>query len=132
MADMAAQALARHDVAAVIASPMERAQQTADPIARVHGLTVGTEPPPFDGGIWDARLQSFAFAFLAFAFLVMGFSLSFRSAFFAMAFFSFSFFVMAFAVFSMASCKFGGRWESQAVASLNANGCGVTGFATLE
>ena len=44
MADMAAQALARHDVAAVIASPMERAQQTAEPIARVHGLTVGTEP----------------------------------------------------------------------------------------
>ena len=44
MAEMAAQALARHDVAAVIASPMERAQQTAEPIARVHGLTVGTEP----------------------------------------------------------------------------------------
>ena len=43
MADMAAQALARHDVAAVIASPMERAQQTAEPIAREHGLTVGTE-----------------------------------------------------------------------------------------
>ena len=33
-------------------------------------LTVGTEPPPFDGGIWDARLQSFAFAFLVLAFLV--------------------------------------------------------------
>ncbi len=44
MADTAAQALAQHDVAAVIASPMERAQQTAGPIARVHGLTVGTEP----------------------------------------------------------------------------------------
>lgn len=33
-------------------------------------LTVGTEPPPFDGGIWDARLQSFAFAFLVLSFLV--------------------------------------------------------------
>ncbi len=27
-------------------------------------LTVGTKPPPFDGGIWDARLQSLAFAFI--------------------------------------------------------------------
>ena len=33
-------------------------------------LTVGTKPPPFDGGIWDARLQSLAFAFLVLAFLV--------------------------------------------------------------
>ena len=44
MADMAAQALAGHDIAAVIASPMERAQQTADPIARVHDLDIATEP----------------------------------------------------------------------------------------
>ncbi len=44
MAEMAAQALAGHDIAAVIASPMERAQQTADPIARVHNLEVLTEP----------------------------------------------------------------------------------------
>ncbi len=44
MAEMAAQALAGHDIAAVIASPMERAQQTADPIARVHDLDIATEP----------------------------------------------------------------------------------------
>jgi broad specificity phosphatase PhoE len=44
MAEMAAQALAGHDIAAVIASPMERAQQTADPIAQVHNLEVLTEP----------------------------------------------------------------------------------------
>ena len=44
MAETAAQGLAQHDIAAVIASPMERAQQTADPIAEVHGLTVRTEP----------------------------------------------------------------------------------------
>jgi broad specificity phosphatase PhoE len=44
MAEMAAEALAGHDIAAVIASPMERAQQTADPIARVHGTSIITEP----------------------------------------------------------------------------------------
>ena len=44
MAEMAAQALAGHDIAAVIASPMERAQQTAEPIARVHDLDIATEP----------------------------------------------------------------------------------------
>jgi broad specificity phosphatase PhoE len=44
MAERAAQALAGHDVAAVVASPMERAQQTAEPIARVHGHAIATEP----------------------------------------------------------------------------------------
>lgn len=33
----------RHDVAAVIASPLERAQQTAAPIAAVFGLPIGTD-----------------------------------------------------------------------------------------
>ena len=44
MATRAAAALADNDVTAVIASPMERAQQTAQPIAAIHGLTIQTEP----------------------------------------------------------------------------------------
>lgn len=44
MAQRAADALSGHDIAAVIASPMERAQQTAEPIARVHGHEITTEP----------------------------------------------------------------------------------------
>lgn len=44
MAQRAAEALAGHDIAAVIASPMERAQQTAEPIAQVHGHQIATEP----------------------------------------------------------------------------------------
>ena len=44
MARRAAAALAPNDIAAVIASPMERAQQTAEPIAEVHGLPILTEP----------------------------------------------------------------------------------------
>ncbi len=44
MATRAAAALAENDVTAVIASPMERAQQTAQPIAAKHGLTIQTDP----------------------------------------------------------------------------------------
>lgn len=44
MAQRAATALASHDITAVIASPMERAQQTAQPIADAHGLPILTEP----------------------------------------------------------------------------------------
>ena len=44
MAQRAADALKDHDVTHVIASPMERAQQTASPIASVHDLGIGTEP----------------------------------------------------------------------------------------
>ncbi len=40
MADLVAESLAGHDVATVISSPLERAQETAAPIARAHGLTV--------------------------------------------------------------------------------------------
>jgi len=43
MAGRAAVALAEHDVAAVISSPMERAQQTAAPMAAAHGLEVGID-----------------------------------------------------------------------------------------
>ena len=43
MAQRAATALADRDITVVTASPLERAQQTADPIAKVHGLTIGTD-----------------------------------------------------------------------------------------
>ncbi|HBJ73440.1 MAG TPA: hypothetical protein DDY88_07005 [Actinobacteria bacterium] len=43
MAQRAADALKGHDIAAVITSPMERAQQTAVPVAAVHGLEIGTD-----------------------------------------------------------------------------------------
>ncbi len=44
MAVRAAEALTGHDIAAVISSPMERAQQTAAPVAEVHGLQVSIDP----------------------------------------------------------------------------------------
>lgn len=44
MAVQAATALAEHDITAVITSPMERAQQTAQPIAAKHGLEIQTDP----------------------------------------------------------------------------------------
>ena len=43
MADRAAVALAQRDIAAVISSPMERAQQTATPIAISHKLDIVTD-----------------------------------------------------------------------------------------
>lgn len=43
MAQRVAGSVAHHDVALVAASPLERAQQTAAPIAAAHGLEVGTE-----------------------------------------------------------------------------------------
>jgi len=43
MAQRAADALAHRDITVVTASPLERAQQTAMPIAAVHGLTIGTD-----------------------------------------------------------------------------------------
>ena len=50
MALRAAQALAQHDIAVVTASPLERAQQTALPIADVHGLTVGVDERLIEAG----------------------------------------------------------------------------------
>ncbi len=44
MALRAADALKGHDIAAVISSPMERAQQTAVPVAAAHDLPIGTDP----------------------------------------------------------------------------------------
>ena len=43
MAQRAAEALAHRDITVVTASPLERAQQTAAPIAGEHGLTIGTD-----------------------------------------------------------------------------------------
>jgi broad specificity phosphatase PhoE len=43
MAQRAAEALALRDITVVTASPLERAQQTAAPIAGVHGITIGTD-----------------------------------------------------------------------------------------
>ncbi|CAO5176258.1 Fructose-2,6-bisphosphatase [Frankia sp. AiPs1] len=43
-AKVTAQHLAELDVAAVVSSPLERAQQTAAPIAAAHNLTVGVDP----------------------------------------------------------------------------------------
>ncbi len=44
MADRATAALANRDIATVISSPMERAQQTATPIANSHKLEIVTNP----------------------------------------------------------------------------------------
>ena len=44
MAERAANALAGRDIAAVISSPLERAQETATPIAALHNLEIGTDP----------------------------------------------------------------------------------------
>ena len=44
MAVRAAETLAAHDVSLVVSSPMERAQQTAAPIAERHGLPIEIDP----------------------------------------------------------------------------------------
>ena len=50
MAHRAAQTLANRDIAAVIASPLERAQQTAGPIAATHDLAIGTDENLIEAG----------------------------------------------------------------------------------
>ncbi len=42
-AQAVADTLARNDIVAVIASPLQRAQETATPIAAAHGLVLGTD-----------------------------------------------------------------------------------------
>lgn len=44
MADTVAEYLADHDIVRVVASPLERAQQTAAPIAARHDLPIATDP----------------------------------------------------------------------------------------
>ncbi len=43
MADRVAEHLEKRDVTHVVASPLERAQETADPIAQAHGLELATD-----------------------------------------------------------------------------------------
>lgn len=43
MADRVAEHLASHDITHVVASPLERAQETATPVAKSHGLTLHTD-----------------------------------------------------------------------------------------
>jgi broad specificity phosphatase PhoE len=50
MAVMVAEALARRDVTRVVASPLERAQETASPIAAAHQLTVATDQRLIEAG----------------------------------------------------------------------------------
>ena len=52
MADVAAADLAANDVRIVVASPLERAQETAAPIAASHGLAVETDPRLIEAGNW--------------------------------------------------------------------------------
>jgi len=50
MADTVAQFLAGHDVVRVIASPLERAQETASPIAAAHHLPIETDDRLIEAG----------------------------------------------------------------------------------
>lgn len=45
-----ARTLADHDIALVVASPLQRAQETADPIASQHGLTIRTDESLIEAG----------------------------------------------------------------------------------
>ncbi|MFF3977876.1 histidine phosphatase family protein [Streptomyces sp. NPDC055808] len=50
MADRVAEHLAGRDITHVVASPLERAQETADPIAKAHGLDLATDPRLIEAG----------------------------------------------------------------------------------
>jgi broad specificity phosphatase PhoE len=50
MAEVVADHLAGRDIAAVISSPLERAQETAGPIAQRHGLPIGTNEDLIEAG----------------------------------------------------------------------------------
>lgn len=49
-AELVAKALADADLAAVVASPLQRAQETAEPIAAVHGLEIVTDERLIEAG----------------------------------------------------------------------------------
>src|ERR671916_1633741 len=49
-ADVVAKALADADVAAVLASPLQRAQETATPLATAHGLDIRTDDRLIEAG----------------------------------------------------------------------------------
>ncbi|HEX5569168.1 MAG TPA: histidine phosphatase family protein [Streptomyces sp.] len=50
MAERVAEHLAHRDLAHVVASPLERAQETADPIAKLHGLDVAVDERLIEAG----------------------------------------------------------------------------------
>jgi broad specificity phosphatase PhoE len=50
MADRVAESFAGHDLAVVTASPLERAQETAAPIAVAHGLSTGSDERLIEAG----------------------------------------------------------------------------------
>ncbi len=50
MADRVAEHLESRDITHVVASPLERAQETATPIAKAHGLDVGTDARLIEAG----------------------------------------------------------------------------------
>lgn len=67
MADRVAEHLADHDITYVVASPLERAQETAMPVAKSHGLPLNTDDRlieaanVFEGktfGVGDGALRS--------------------------------------------------------------------------
>jgi broad specificity phosphatase PhoE len=58
MAELVADSLAERDIAAVISSPMERAQETAAPIAQRHGLPVSLDEDLIEA---DNYFQGMAF-----------------------------------------------------------------------
>ncbi|MEU0545039.1 histidine phosphatase family protein [Nocardia sp. NPDC005978] len=49
-AQTVARTLAGHDIALVVASPLQRAQETAEPIAAHHGLTIRTDDNLIEAG----------------------------------------------------------------------------------
>ncbi len=56
MARLVATHLSDHDIAEVVASPLQRAQETAVPIAAAHGLPVGTEERAIEAGnVFEGR-----------------------------------------------------------------------------
>ncbi|WP_107485086.1 histidine phosphatase family protein [Streptomyces sp. MP131-18] len=50
MADRVAEHLAGRDIRHVVASPLERAQETAEPVAKAHGLEVATDARLIEAG----------------------------------------------------------------------------------
>jgi broad specificity phosphatase PhoE len=50
MAEMVGAHLSDHDVTVVVASPLDRAQETAGPIASAHGLSIRTDPRVIEAG----------------------------------------------------------------------------------
>jgi broad specificity phosphatase PhoE len=50
MAERVAESFTGHDIAVVTASPLERAQETAAPVAAAHGLPVGTDDRLIEAG----------------------------------------------------------------------------------